>query len=513
MLYTSLVSRTSADGSLDDEQVLFVDTIDDAAPTYTWKQARHKCYTCRVIVAIFSLLIMIITLIKAIDFFLHTSPSARINNPAVIAQVMHNTPDTVYYFQKAVDYTIGVECVVLSRYEVFENTTSLQTHQDILFCLDENDDEFASQTPAIIANDRHLIACVDVINKDNDYCLFVTFIGDQMEKMLDINGNDTLFNGVTLSARALKSFAFYGDQLFGVDVAQQALLHWDISGIQTSRALERIPLNYLNITSDDVDISADRVYPIRLEVHDGLLYLFQRFEAQRAVEVSKISYFGNGIQETGIGWLYDEGHERLFDDFANIDGFIFDANMNKYFMFSDCELRIDSDGTSADIYLDSDFKFKFNETSDWTSYYQIKIPIARGINHTELSEDIKMAYLDYSHDFVYFPIQFKEYHDSIYFMEIQDVRLVDDASIEVKFHPLLVDVVDYSPLESVVNETVVIVSGKSVLQVVSGKDSAIQYVVDKMDLVHDEEELSEVVEQYSKHKWADLLYNILQIKN
>eukprot|EP01083_Nonionella_stella_P289941 986614_1 len=128
---------------------------------------------------------MTITLIKTIDFFLHTSPSARINNPAVIAHVMHNTPDTVYYFQKAVDYTIGVECVVLSRYEVFENTTSLQTHQDILFCLDEKDDEFGSQPPAIIANDRHLIACVDVINKDNDYCLFVTFIGDQMEKMLD----------------------------------------------------------------------------------------------------------------------------------------------------------------------------------------------------------------------------------------------------------------------------------------------------------------------------------------
>eukprot|EP01083_Nonionella_stella_P162992 535596_1 len=447
MVYTSLASHAIVDGSSDDEHVLFIEPIDNDPPS--WKQARHKCYTCRVIVAIIALLIMIITLIKTIDYCFHTSPSKSVDNPAVtvssmtnlaslqIAQMIHNTPDVVYYFQEAVgavneDDTI--QCIVLSRYEVFENTTSLQTHQDI-FCLDQTD-EFASQIPVIIANDRHLIACFDLINKDNDYCLFAMFTGDQMEMLMDINGNDTLLNGVPMSARALKSFAFYGDQLFGVDVEQQALLRWNVSDIQTSRALERIPLN---IISDDVDISGDRVYPIRLEVHNGFLYLFQRFETRKAVEVSKISYFGNVIQETGIGWLYDEGHERLFDDFANIDGFIFDANMNKYLMFSDCELSIDYNGTSAWIYLDSDFKFKFNATSDWTSYHQIKIPIAIGMNDTEFTvENMKrwliLSALSYyshdvtsysSHDFVYFPIlsedpSHKPSNDIFYFIEIQD---------------------------------------------------------------------------------------------
>ena len=158
----------------------------------------------------------------------------------------------------------------------------------------------------------------------------------------------------------LKSFAFYGDQLFGVDMeSKQYLYHWDVSDLHNNFEFDTIELDIL---SDDLDLD-DSMYPVRLEVQNGYLYLFQRFEQQKGIEVSKISFFDNQIEETGIGWLYHKGHESLFNHFDAIHGFIFDAQMKKYFMFSDCELIIENNtaANSADFYIDSDLKFKFND--------------------------------------------------------------------------------------------------------------------------------------------------------
>ena len=416
-----------------------------------------------------------------------------------IKALLDSTPDIVYYFEEGIKETATnkiVNCILLSRYAVYPNTTSALTHEDSI-CFD---DEFGYLEPVIIANDKYLIACFNFIH--HDYVLFARFDQHEIKMELDFNNNKTLdlFNGIKFSHRNLKSFAFYGDQLFGVDVtSKNHLLHWDLADKQDNFVFRRIPLN---VISDDLEIG-DSMYPLRLEVHNGYLYLFQRFETRKAVEISKISYLNNKIQETGVGWLMEDGHENLFDDFDKIHGFMFDPEMKKYFMFSDCEMIIENDTRSntADFYVDSDFKFKFGDDgNDWTSYYHTKVPLVTNTmdNKTfvfdekvafldvEMDNDQWVLHLDFTHNFVYFPIQFKEYQDSIYFMELDHVNSRKQC-VFVKFHPL-----------SVGRDTLKVMSGNSILQVVSGKDILIQDIMDKAN-VDNETSLNSIM---NNHKWT-----------
>eukprot|EP01084_Bolivina_argentea_P221955 375801_1 len=382
-----------------------------------------------------------------------------LNSELIIKNLIDTTPDVVYYFEEGIR-TLSehktIQCVVLSRYKVFKNTTAIQTHQDN-FCLEENDD-FGYQEPVMIANDKYLIACFDLIQKDDDYCLFARFDdyeneNDKIHMVVDFNSDTLFFNDVKMSGNILKSFAFYGDQLFGVNmVTQQHLYHWNVSDTANNFVFNQID-DDMGILCGDLDLE-DSQYPVRLEVHNGFIYLFQRFENAEGVEVSKISYINNTIEATGDKWLYDHGHESLFDDFNKIHGFIFDPQMQKYFMFSDCEMIIENNTAlnTADFYLDSDFKFQFTNDGNWSSYYHIKIPIiTSGDNDTSFVFDEKIAFLDaeitenqwilqldYTHNFVYFPIQFKENYDSLYFMELDDYKW-SEQSISVKFHSLSVD--------------------------------------------------------------------------
>ena len=101
----------------------------------------------------------------------------------------------------------------------------------------------------------------------------------------------------------------------------------------------------------------------------------------------------------------------------------------------------------------------------------------------EISNDNNqwILHLDYTHKFVYFPIQFKQYYDSLYFMELDHVDL-DQKCIFVKFHALIHD--NSSPFDHLLHETLQVMTGKSLLQVVSGKDIAIQHIMDKMDIIN-----------------------------
>eukprot|EP01084_Bolivina_argentea_P221956 375804_1 len=441
-----------------------------------------------------------------------------LNSELVIKNLIDKTPDVVYYFESGIRKLSEhrtINCVVLSRYEVFPNTTKHQTHQHD-FCLEEHDD-FGAHKPVMIANDKYLIACFDLIQKDDDYCLFVRFddnANGPIKIVVDFNSDKLFFNDVQMSGNNLKSFAFYGDQLFGVNmVTQQHLYHWNVSDTANNFVFNQID-DDMGILCGDLDLE-DSQYPVRLEVHNGFIYLFQRFENAEGVEVSKISYINNTIEATGDKWLYDHGHESLFDDFNKIHGFIFDPQMQKYFMFSDCEMIIENNTAlnTVDFCLDSDF-IQFESDGNWSSYFHIKIPITTsGDNDTSFVFDEKIAFLDaeitenqwilqldYTHNFVYFPIQFKENYDSLYFMELDDYKW-SEQSISVKFHSLSVD---KNPFDHLIDET---------LQVVSGKDIAIQNILDKMSIVKDEKELNEVVNKFSVHKWADALYQILQTNN
>ena len=445
----------------------------------------------------------------------------------IIKHLIESTPDIVYYFEEGIhdlSSTETTKCIVLSRYKVFPNTTSILTHQDD-FCFDQ-DVDFGHKEPVIISNDKYLIACFDLIQQDNDYCLFARFDDDEkrtnndkINMILDFNNmNNTqsqIFNNIDFTVNNLHSFAFYGDQLFGVNViGKQSLYHWNVSDSQNNFQFNEIPLN---VISTDIDLE-DEMYPIRLEVHNGFLYLFQRFEQETGVEISKILYFNNTIYETGNGWQCDDGHETLYDDFNRIHGFIFDPEMSKYFMFSDCEMIIENNTrlNTADFYLDSDFKFQFkgNNSNDWTSYYHVKIPIITKRMETSFVFDEKNSFLDvtiegnnqwilhldFTHNFVYFPIRFKEYHDSLYFMQLDNVNF-PIGSMFVTFHPL----------NGVKNDKGLrVMSGKSALKVVSGKDTVIQHILDKMDIIHDEAKLIDIVNKYGKHKWAESFYQLLQ---
>ena len=301
-----------------------------------------------------------------------------------IKQSMESESDIAYYFEEGIRHLTDnqtMTCIVLSRYRIFQNTTSILTHSDN-FCFDEGD-EFGSKEPTLIASDKYLISCFNLIDRTNDFCIFAHFDDDanglkanqKMEMILDVNSDkNELFSGAPFSVVNLKSFAFFGDQLFGIDTqTKQHFNHWNLSHIANRTVgFNQIPLDIL---SSDLNLD-DSVYPIRLEVHNGFLYLFQRFESAKGVEVSKISYFDKRMSETGIAWQYSKGHENLFEDFAKIHGFVFDPNMKKYFMFSDIEIILNDQEQSgedeADFFIDSDLKFKQRGSDEWAVIVQCK---------------------------------------------------------------------------------------------------------------------------------------------
>ena len=325
--------------------------------------------------------------------------------------------------------------------------------------------------------------------------------------ILDVNNDKTgLFKDAPFSVHNLKSFAFFGDQLFGIDMeTKQHLNHWNLSN-QSAPTMSKIPLSIL---SSDLSCE-DSVYPIRLEAHNGFLYLFQRFESAKGIEVSKISYFDGKIKETGMAWQYSSGHENLFEDFAKIHGFVFDPNMKKYFMFSDIEIILNEASNEekedeADFFIDSDFKFKTKGSDEWVSSYHVKIPIIIE-NHAHFVNlsDPMVAHLDYSNNFVYFPLTSDQYHDSLCFLEFKAVK---KGSIVAKFHKLKGK---RTPFGQLMDETLLTMDGITILQVVSGQDIAIQHAVHNHAYnISNEQELDEAVEKHGNHKWAEGFYKIL----
>ena len=443
-----------------------------------------------------------------------------------INEIFQSTPDTVYYLEEGVrtmDDGTTLECAVLSRYHVFADTTSTAAGE-YDFCLPDGQ-EFGFKEPAMIGNDRYLIACFDVIQRDDDFCVVTSFVDNgttsEIEIIVDLNGNHSeLFDPVTLSIANLHSFAFRGDRLFGVMATwwnDNNLYHWDLTTMSEAGGYL---VDSISITTMSADINLeDGVYPLRLEAHNGFLYLFQRFERGKGINVTKMTYFDGQIEETGRGFVSEDGHESLFNDFGKGHGFTFDQDISRYFMFSDCEMMMEHDPAvdAASFYLDSDFKFKFNASDHWTSLYHIQIPIVSAPNEVDRTPFLmkgELPYLegnktvdgqwvlrlDYSHRFVYFPIPWKEYQDSLYFMELIGTDLVN-GTVTVKFHTLSAGMRAFAATQ--------MMTGPSALMVVSGNDVAIQRLLD--DGINDEATLSEVVEEYGEHTWAEAFYNVLQM--
>ena len=125
----------------------------------------------------------------------------------------------------------------------------------------------------------------------------------------------------------------------------------------------------------------------------------------------------------------------------------------------------------------------------------------------DLSEP-KGLHLDYSNNFVYFPMKSKQFHNDLYFMQFKAER---GGSIIAVFHKLEGI---RTPFGQLMDETLLTMDGMSILQVVSGQDIVIQHAVhDHAYNITNEQALDEVVEKYGKHKWAEGFYQILLSEN
>ena len=89
-------------------------------------------------------------------------------------------------------------------------------------------------------------------------------------------------------------------------------------------------------------------------------------------------------------------------------------------------------------------------------------------------------------------------------MELDSIDLKEQC-VFVKFHSLS---------SNGGRDTLNVMSGNSILQVVSGKDITIQHMMDKTSYIDDESKLNEIVTKYTNHKWAEhfiICYKIMTL--